>query len=80
MRAATSTRDALYFRVSSDRQTTENQFDELLAVAHKDGHQRDWDSVRANLGRCILTETRPTQDQVSEVVRPYPPTPSSLTR
>jgi hypothetical protein len=23
--------DALYFRVSSDRQTTENQFDELIA-------------------------------------------------
>jgi hypothetical protein len=41
MRAALHARDALYFRMSSDRQTTENQFDELLAVAHRDSPQRD---------------------------------------
>jgi hypothetical protein len=28
--------DALYFRVSSEQQTTENQFDDLLQVAEKD--------------------------------------------
>jgi DNA invertase Pin-like site-specific DNA recombinase len=68
MKTAASVRDALYFRVSSDRQTTENQFDELLAVAHKDGHQRDWDRVRASLGRCILTETRTTRGGVTRTV------------
>ncbi len=60
--------DALYFRVSSDRQTTENQFDELLAVAHKDSPQRDWDTIRANLGRCIITETRTTRRGVTRTV------------
>src|SRR5690348_3115840 len=68
MRGTTSTRDALYFRVSSDRQTTENQFDELLAVAHQDSPQRDWDSVRANLGRCIITEVRTTRRGVSRTL------------
>jgi putative DNA-invertase from lambdoid prophage Rac len=68
MKAATSTGDALYFRVSSDRQPTENQFDELLAVAHKDSHQRDWESIRANLGRCILTETRTTRRGITRSV------------
>ena len=37
--------DALYFRVSSDRQTSENQFQDLLAVAEKDGSPRDWGQV-----------------------------------
>src|ERR1700736_1725836 len=48
-------------RVSGDRQAPENQFDKLLAVAHKASHHRDWDGVRANLGRCIITETRTTR-------------------
>src|SRR5713101_583253 len=68
MRVATTPGDALYFRVSSDRQTTENQFDELLAVAHRDSHQRDWDSVRANLGRCIITEVRTTRRGMSRTL------------
>ena len=75
MKAAASTGDALYFRVRSNRQTTENQLTELLAIAHKDSHQRAWDSVRANLGRCILTETRLTQYQVSGVDPAMPPNP-----
>ena len=61
MKAAMHTRDALYFRVSSDRQTTENQFDELLSVAHKDNTERDWDRIRADLGRSIITDTRLTR-------------------
>jgi DNA invertase Pin-like site-specific DNA recombinase len=68
MKAGTATGDALYFRVSSDRQTTENQFDELLAVAHKDSHHHDWDTVRANLGRCILTETRITRRGLTRTI------------
>src|SRR5713101_1456888 len=61
VKAATSTRDALYFRVSSDRQTTENQFDELLAVAQQDNNEHDWYRIRADLGRSIITDTRITR-------------------
>jgi len=64
----TPSRDALYFRVSSDRQTTENQFDELLAVALRDGAHRGWDGIRANLGRCILAETRTTRRGVARTI------------
>ena len=60
MKATPSTRDALYFRVSSDRQTTENQFDELIAVACRDDNARNWDSIRADLAQCIVIETRTT--------------------
>ena len=38
--------DALYFRVSSDRQTAENQFEDLLQIAEKDGSGRDWSQIR----------------------------------
>ncbi|HXR17705.1 MAG TPA: hypothetical protein VN777_16045 [Terriglobales bacterium] len=38
--------DAMYFRVSSDRQTTENQFDELIAAARAGDPSRDWDRIR----------------------------------
>ena len=48
--------DGLYFRVSSDRQTTENQFEDLLAVAEKDDSARDWTSIRDLLSRCIVEE------------------------
>lgn len=53
--------DALYFRVSSDRQTTENQFDELLDVARKEGNGRDWERIRADLGNVVRTEARITR-------------------
>ena len=45
--------DALYFRVSSDRQTAQNQFEDLLHVAEKDGSGRDWDKIRQALDDCI---------------------------
>ena len=48
--------DGLYFRVSSERQTTENQFDDLLQVAEKDGSSRDWAEVRELLSQCIYQE------------------------
>ncbi len=48
--------DALYFRVSSDRQTTENQFGDLLQVAERDGSGRDWKRVRQLLSKCIQEE------------------------
>jgi Site-specific recombinases, DNA invertase Pin homologs len=50
--------DALYFRVSSERQTTENQFDDLLQVAERDGATRDWRKIRDDLSRCVIEEQR----------------------
>ena len=54
--------DGLYFRVSSDRQTTENQFEGLLLIAEKDGSTRDWDpAVTLTLrlrGRIVLLKRR----------------------
>ena len=48
--------DALYCRVSSDRQTIENQFSDLLEVAEKDDSDRDWTSIRDLLSGCIVEE------------------------
>ena len=48
--------DAQYFRVSSDRQTSENQFADLLEVAEKDGSGRDWSRIRQLLSKCIQEE------------------------
>jgi hypothetical protein len=48
--------DALYFRVSSDRQTAENQFEDLLQVAEQDGSGRDWSQIRATLADCVYEE------------------------
>ena len=48
--------DALYFRVSTDRQTTENQFTDILAVAEKDGSGRDWAKIHDLLTTCIYQE------------------------
>lgn len=54
--------DALYFRVSSDRQTTENQFEDLLQIAEKDGSERHWDQIRQTLANCVYEEQRPTSN------------------
>ena len=48
--------DGLYFRVSSDRQTTENQFEDLLQVAEKDGSGRNWVAIREKLSRGVQEE------------------------
>ena len=53
--------DALYFRVSSDRQTTENQFADLVEVAERDGSGRDWAEIRRLLADVVYTEERPTR-------------------
>lgn len=52
--------DALYFRVSSERQTTENQFEDLLQIAEKDNSGRDWQQIRQDLARCVIEEDRTT--------------------
>lgn len=54
--------DALYFRVSSDHQTTENQFEDLLQVAERDGSGRDWGEIRRTLSDCVYEEQIPAHD------------------
>jgi putative DNA-invertase from lambdoid prophage Rac len=68
--------DALYFRVSSDRQTTENQFEDLLQIAEKDDSVRDWNQIRQLLSQAVYQEevsssrdgSRPTYRIRPEVV------------
>jgi DNA invertase Pin-like site-specific DNA recombinase len=61
--------DALYFRVSSDRQTTENQFEDLLQAAEKGGADgRDWNDIRHALANCIYEEERPTATGAGRLV------------
>jgi putative DNA-invertase from lambdoid prophage Rac len=59
--------DALYFRVSSDRQTTENQFDELIVAARAGDPGRDWNRIRSELGRAV-SETRTTRRGITRTV------------
>jgi putative DNA-invertase from lambdoid prophage Rac len=56
-----SIRSALYFRVSSNRQTTENQFEDLIQIAEREGPQRDWARIRELLTTVIDEESRPTK-------------------
>ncbi len=60
--------DGLYFRVSSERQTSENQFEDLLQVAEKDGSGRDWVRVRELLSQCIYQEELPCSGGGSRTV------------
>jgi putative DNA-invertase from lambdoid prophage Rac len=48
--------DGLYFRVGSDRQTTQNQFEDLLQVAERDGSNRDWAGIRNLLSEAVFEE------------------------
>ena len=52
--------DALYFRVSTDRQTTENQFEDVLAVAEKNELSRDWPEIRQLSAQCLFEEQTPS--------------------
>jgi hypothetical protein len=60
--------DALYFRVSSEPQTTENQFEDLLQVAEKDDSGRDWRQIRQALSDCIVEEERRTRNGKTRTV------------
>ena len=60
--------DGLYFRVSSERQTTENQFEDLLQVAEKDGSVRDWSRIREAFSRCVIEEHRPGTNGTARTV------------
>ena len=73
--------DALYCRVSSDRQTTENQFEDLLQVAEKDGSGRDWCQIRQELSTCILeTQRRTREGHTRTVYKVRPEIASALAR
>ena len=60
--------DALYFRVSSDRQTTENQFEDLLCAAKNDGARRDWVQIREALSSCVVEDQRPSATGATRTV------------
>ena len=60
--------DAIYFRVSSDRQTAENQFEDLLQIAEKDGSARDWGQIRHALANCFCEEQLSGSDGATRVV------------
>ena len=61
--------DALYVRVSSVQQTTENQFEDLLEVAEKDDSDRDWSSIRDDLNDWIVKEEAPGQGPPRTIYR-----------
>ena len=48
--------EAFCFRVSGGCQTTENQVEDFLQAAEKDGSGRDWPHIRKLLSRCIHEE------------------------
>ena len=72
--------DALYFRVSSDRQTTENQFEDLLdrQVGEKDDSSRDWPLIRELLSKCVFEEEAPGREPRRTVYRVRPDIVSQL--
>ena len=70
--------DALYIRVSTDRQTTENQFEDLLQVAERDGSGRDWTQIRDLLSRSIVEEEVGPPGSTRTVYRVNPPTLEQL--
>ena len=73
--------DALYFRVSSDRQTTENQFQDLLQAAEQGGVDgRDWNEIRCALANCIYEEQRTGTGACRPVYRLLPEVADVLAR
>ena len=54
--------DACYFRCSTDRQTAENQFDDVLAVYERGDGTADVGAIRALLSKSIIEEhPKPTR-------------------
>jgi putative DNA-invertase from lambdoid prophage Rac len=60
---------ALYFRVSSDSQTTENQFQDVLELAAKEDPSRDWNGIRALLRSSVYEEARTTSRRTYTLYR-----------
>lgn len=60
--------DSLYFRVSSDRQTTENQFADLLADAERDDTTRDSPGIREALAGAVYPEDQPARGKTTRTV------------
>jgi putative DNA-invertase from lambdoid prophage Rac len=61
--------DALYFRVSSNQQTTENQFEDVLQTAERDNTSRDWSKLRGALASAVYQELRPARTGSRTVYR-----------
>lgn len=73
--------DALYFAVSSERQTTENQFEDLLRVAERDNSGRAWSEAGRLLSECLRGEQLPNRNGGTRTVyRVRPELVQELTR
>ena len=72
--------NGLYFRVSSDRQTTQNQFEDLLGAAERDDSGRDWPKIRETLNKAIYQEDRPTSGSTRIVYHIRPEVAAELAR
>ena len=70
--------DALYFRVSSNRQTTENQFEDVLQAAERDDTSRDWSVIRDALANAVYQEERPARTGSRPVYRVRPEVAAAL--
>jgi len=72
--------DALYFRVSSDRQTTENQFEDVIQIAERDRSARDWRLIREALARVVVAEERTAPGEAATGYRVVPEIAQNLAR
>jgi len=61
--------DGLYFRVSSERQTTENQFEDLLQVARR--------TAPAGIGRRSVRHSLRASPRNNDKLPAAPPGPST---
>jgi putative DNA-invertase from lambdoid prophage Rac len=72
--------DALYFRVSSHRQTTENQIEDLVQVAERDDSGREWPLIREALAQVVIAEERSTAGGTVTLYRVVPHVAQALAR
>ena len=71
--------DAIYLRVSSERQTIENQVEDLLQIAEKDGSNRNWPEIRRLLAECVHEEQcADSRGETRILYRVYPEVASEL--
>lgn len=59
---------ALYARVSTDRQTIENQFDDLLREGSTKDPERDWPQIRELLRKSVCEERRPSSNGGERII------------
>jgi len=70
--------DAFYSRVSSERETTENEPEGLIQIAERDGSGRDWAHIRGILACCLIAEERTGSSGKTTVDRLVPQQAAAL--